>query len=79
MKVITLRLSDDEYKKIARSAEAEHRPISNFITASIIRDIEESFYVDDIEMAQIKSDEKLQRKIKAGHKDAAKGKGKMVG
>lgn len=28
-KVITLRLSEEEYKRISAAAEVEHRPISN--------------------------------------------------
>jgi len=45
-KVITLRLSEEEYERISAAAKGEHRPISNFITARVIKDIEESYYVD---------------------------------
>ncbi|MCK5493342.1 MAG: hypothetical protein KAJ14_09560 [Candidatus Omnitrophica bacterium] len=78
-KVITLRLSNEEYKRIASAALIEHRPISNFITTRVIQDIEESYCVDPIEMAQIKSDKKLMEKLKAGHRDAKKMKGQIVG
>jgi uncharacterized protein (DUF1778 family) len=78
-KVITLRLSNEEYLKIAAAAEIDHRPISNFITTEVLRDIEESYDVDSIEMAQIKSDKKLLEKLKTGHDDAQKMKGKLVG
>ncbi|MEK6714222.1 MAG: DUF6290 family protein [Nitrospirota bacterium] len=78
-KVVTLRLSDEEYQKIAAAAEVDHRPISNFITTEVLKEIEESYYVDPIEMAQIKSDKKLIEKLKAGHGDALKMKGKLVG
>jgi len=78
-KVITLRLSEEEYQKIANSAEIEHRPISNFITSHVIKDIEESYYVDSFEMAQIKSDKKLLEKLKTGHKNAKNKKGKLIG
>ncbi len=77
-KVITLRLSEQEYKKIQAAAGIEHRPISNFITNRVLKDIEESYYVDPIEMAQINSDEKLLAKLKSGHKDAKRRKGKLV-
>lgn len=79
MKVITLRLTDDEYKKISGSAADEHRPISNFITVKILKDIEESFYVDPVEIAQINADKRLLEKIKNGHRGAGKMKGKFVG
>ena len=78
-KVITLRLTEDEYNKIAAAAEIDHRPISNFITTEVLKDVEESYDVDPIEMAQIKSDKKLLEKLKAGHGDAQKKKGKLVG
>ncbi len=78
-KVITLRLENDEYKKISAAAEIEHRPISNFISTRILRDIEESYYVDSIEMAQIKSDKRLLGKLQAGYIDIKKGRGKLVG
>lgn len=78
MKVVTLRLSDDEYKKIAFSAGLEHRPISNFITTKTLKEIDESCYVDSIEMSQIRSDEKLLEKIKSGHNDAQKKRGGFV-
>jgi len=78
-KVITLRLSEQEYEKISSAAEIEHRPISNFITAEVLKEIEESYYVDSIEMAQIKSDKKLLKKLAAGHRDAKKMKGRFVG
>lgn len=78
-KVITLRLSEQEYKRISDAAEIEHRPISNFITTRVMKEIEESYYVDPIEMAQINSDKRLLGKLKAGHNDAKKRKGKFVG
>lgn len=78
-KVITLRLSEEEYKKISAAAEIEHRPISNFITTEVLEDIEESYYVDPLEMAQIKSDKKLLKRLAAGHLQAKKMRGKFVG
>lgn len=78
-KVITVRLSDEEYKKISAVAEIEHRPISNFITTMVLRGVEESYYVDPIEMAQIKSDKRLLEKLKSGHRDAKERRGKLVG
>ncbi|MBA3052364.1 MAG: hypothetical protein FP827_04655 [Candidatus Omnitrophica bacterium] len=77
-KVITLRLSQDEYKKISEAADIERRPISNFITTRVLTDIEDSYYADSIEMSQIKSDKRLLGRIKAGHNDAKNRKGKFV-
>ncbi len=77
-KVITLRLSEEEYRRISTVADIEHRPISNLITTMVLKEIEESYYVDPIEMAQIKSDERLLDKLKVGHIDAKKKRGKFV-
>ena len=78
-KVVTLRLSEEEYEEISAVAKIEHRPISNFITAAVIREIESSYFVDSIEIAQIKSDKKLLGKLKTGHDHAKKMKGKIIG
>ena len=77
-KVITLRLSEEEYKMISAAAKTERRPISNFITAKVMEEIEESYYVDPIEMEQINSDKKLMEKLKTGHHDALDKKGRFV-
>ncbi len=77
-KMITLRLSEAEYKLIQKKAEIEYRPISNYITSVVLRNIEESSNVDAVEMAQISNDEILQRKLKAGYKEAKAMKGKFV-
>jgi uncharacterized protein (DUF1778 family) len=78
-KVITLRLSDEEYQKISCAASGEHRPISNFITAVVMKNIAESYFVDPIEMDQIKSDKKFTAKLQRGHNEAKKLKGKLIG
>lgn len=77
-KVVTLRLSPTEYKWIVAIAKIEHRPISNFITATVMKEIEKAYFVDAIEMAQIKSDDSLLARLKAGHKDAKKMRGEFV-
>ena len=78
-KVVTLRLSDTEYKKISSVAADEHRPISNFITTLVMHDIEESCFVDSIEMSQIKSDKKLMAKLARGHGEVQKRRGRLLG
>ncbi len=78
-KTITLRLSEEEYRKISSASEIENRPISNFITTRVLEDIEESCCVDSIEMAQIKSDKKLLGRLQAGHRDAKEMRGRFVG
>ena len=77
-KVITLRLTEEEYREISAVAKIEHRPISNFITTTVLKEIEESYFIDSIEMAQIKSDKRLLEKLKAGHRDAKNMKGRFI-
>ncbi|HBY56681.1 MAG TPA: hypothetical protein DEG96_02280 [Candidatus Atribacteria bacterium] len=77
-KVVTLRLSEEEYERIAAAAKIEHRPISNFITSRVIKDIEESYYADPIEMAQIKADKNLIERLKIGHRESKEMKGKFI-
>jgi len=78
-KTITLRVNDSEYDMISNCAKAQHRPISNFITSTVVNDIEASFFADSIEMSQIKNDRVLMEKITKGHSNAKKMKGKFVG
>jgi predicted transcriptional regulator len=78
-KTVTIRLSDEEYKKITSCADSDRRPVSNFITATVLKEIEESNYADSVEMAQIRGDKKLLEKLKTGHRDAGAMRGKIVG
>ncbi len=78
-KVVTVRLSDEDYRKIAAVAKSERRPLSNLITLMVIKGIEEGDYVDGIEMEQIVSDKRLMGKLRSGHREAGKRKGKLIG
>ena len=77
-KVVTVRLSEEEYRKISAAAKSERRPISNLMTLLVIKGIEEGDYVDAVEMEQILSDKPLMAKLRAGHRDAAKRMGRFV-
>ncbi len=78
-KIVTVRLADEEYRRIVLGARNEHRPISNFIAALVLKELDEGAYVDAVEMAQIRSDKTLLEKLKAGHRDAKNRRGKLVG
>ena len=78
-KVVTVRLSDEDYRKIAAVAKIERRPISNLMTLLVVKGIEEGAYVDAVEMDQIASDKRLSARLQAGHRDAKERKGKFVG
>ena len=78
-KVVTVRLSDEDYRTIAAVAKLERRPISNLMTLMVVKGIEEGAYVDAVEMDQITSDKRLMVKLQAGHRDAKQRKGRFVG
>ena len=78
-RVVTVRLSDQEYRKIAAAARQERRALSNFMTLMVIKGIEESDYVDAVEMTQITADQRLMAKLQAGHRDAKQRKGRLIG
>ena len=78
-KVVTVRLSDQEYRKIATAAKLDRRPLSSFMTLLVIKGLEEGEYVDAVEMDQITANKHLMGKIQAGHRDARQRKGRFVG
>ena len=77
-KTVTLRLSEKEYEKISMAANDDRRSISNFITTVVIEGIEKSYLVDSIEMAEIKANKDLLKRLQEGHKDAKTMKGKLL-
>jgi predicted CopG family antitoxin len=78
-KTITLRLKEDVYKMFVEAAKAENRSISNLIETAALVKVREQQFVDDVEMAEIISDENLVARIKQGSKEAAERKGRFVG
>ncbi len=77
-KTVTLRLDDDVYEELREAAEAERRPLSNLIETSALSKVREAQFVDDVEMADILSNEDLIRRLKAGSRQARKRKGRIV-
>ncbi len=77
-KTVTIRLNDDDYKQIASAAQQERRPISNFITHTVLDVLASINVVDDVEMQEILSDASLVKKLKRGHAQVATRKGKFV-
>src|SRR5580765_451854 len=77
-KTLTVRIDDATYQLIADAATAENRSVSNFIeTAARQRAISE-ILVNPEEMAGIRSDKELTRRLRAGHRDAAARRGRFV-
>jgi uncharacterized protein (DUF1778 family) len=77
-KTLTMRLDDKTYETFVRAAKAERRSIANLVETAALRHIEESSFVDDVEMAEILSRPELVKRLKAGSRDARKRKGRFV-
>jgi len=77
-KTITLRLSDETYQRLLRFAEADNRPLSNAIETLALRQLEDTLFVDPFEMEAIFSDRDLLGRLKEGHEQARKMKGRFV-
>ena len=78
-KTVTLRLSDENYKKYKKLADRDNRPISNFIETAVKRFIEHNVYVDEFEMEEIRNNTELNKSLRRGLSDMKSKKGKFVG
>ncbi len=77
-KTVTLRLKKDVYDVFLEMAKAENRSLSNLIETAAFRNILEQQFVDDIEMAEIRSNKDLLERISTGSQDARQHKGVFV-
>ncbi|MDI6794952.1 MAG: CopG family transcriptional regulator [bacterium] len=77
-KTVTVRLEDAVYEKIKNFAQAERRPISNFIENATLNYVEETAFADDLEMIEILSNKELLSMLKQGSKDAKEKRGRIV-
>jgi hypothetical protein len=59
-------------------AEADNRPLSNFIETAARRYIDENGLVDAYEMKEITENKALHQSIQRGHRDAKAGRGRFV-
>ncbi len=78
-KTITLRLSDEIYKKFNDAAIEDHRSISNLIETLALKKLDEELLVDDFEMKEIFLNTKLLEKLEKGHSHAKIRKGRLIG
>ncbi|MCP4267410.1 MAG: CopG family transcriptional regulator [Candidatus Brocadiaceae bacterium] len=77
-KTVTLRLDDMTYNKFRDLAKSDNRPISNFIETAVLRFVENNEFVDEFEMAEIRSNSNLNNSIKRGLKDVKAKRGNLV-
>jgi hypothetical protein len=77
-KTITLRISEDNYNLLKLYAKSENRKLSNAMETLAMRRLEEELFVDQYEMDGILADEDLLARLKTGHLQAKKGRGRFV-
>ena len=77
-KTVTLRLKDEVYKAFVEAAQAENRPLSNFIETAAFARIKEQQFADDVEMAEIQANQDLIKRINKGSQEARTRKGHFV-
>ncbi len=77
-KVVTIRLGEEEYNRIKAAAQADNRPISNFIETATLRFLEQTEFADEREMAEIRADKKLMTSLQAATADIKKGRFRIV-
>jgi predicted transcriptional regulator len=77
-KSLTVRIDDAAYRLIAEAAAAQNRSVSNFIETAALQRAATEICVPDSEMAGIRSDPALRKRLKRGHREAASGKGRFV-
>ena len=77
-KTVTIRLDEETYEEFREAARAERRPLSNLIETAALAKIREQQFVDDAEMAEIRSNEELLERLRSGSEDARAGRGEFV-
>lgn len=78
-KTVTIRIDEATYREFSRRAKAQNRPLSNFITTAVKERMQETDFVDDVEMADIRANEQLVARLRKGSVDARRRKGAMIG
>ncbi len=77
-KTLTLRLDEEVYQLFSSAAKAENRSIANLIQTAALANIRERQFVDEYEMAEIRANEELLKRLQRGSSDARRGKGRFV-
>lgn len=75
---MTLSLHDKIFGSLKKIASRENRSTPNLIETILIRYLNEEFYVDELEMAEINQDQQLKKTIQKSLKDYKNKRGKFV-
>jgi hypothetical protein len=71
-------MDDATYRLVAEAAAADNRSVSNFMETAAREKAVAKIFVPDGEMAEIRSDADLVKRLKRGHRDAAARRGRFV-
>lgn len=77
-KTLTVRMDDATYRLVAEAAAADNRSVSNFIETAAREKAVARIFVTDDEMAEIRSNTGLVKRLKRGHREAAARRGRFV-
>ncbi|MBN2200269.1 MAG: CopG family transcriptional regulator [Candidatus Aminicenantes bacterium] len=77
-KTVTLRISEDHYRRLKAYAQADNRKLSNAVETLALKQLDEELFVEPSEMKEILSDGKLLGRLKTGHGQARRLKGRFI-
>jgi len=77
-KTLTLRISEEHYHRLQAYARAENRKLSNALETLAMKQLDEELFVEPYEMQGILGDSELIQRLKTGHGQAKKRKGRFV-
>ena len=77
-KTVTLRLPPESYSLFREAAERDHRSLANLIETAALRHLEEHAETGEAETRKILSNPSLLKRLKQGHEDARRGRGRFL-
>ena len=77
-KTLTVRMDDVTYQLITEAAQADNRSVSNFIETAARQKAIAEIFVPEAEMAEIRADRELLKRLKRGDRAAAARRGRFV-
>jgi len=77
-RTLTVRMDDATYRLVADAAAADNRSVSNFIETAAREKAAAEIFVPDEEMAEIRSNADLVKRLKRGRREAAARRGRFV-
>ena len=77
-RTLTVRMDDATYSLVADAAAADNRSVSNFIETAAREKAAAEIFVSEEEMAEIRSDAGLVKRLRRGRREAAARRGRFV-